>query len=97
MHRPSSCSIRQPSFYAKWRPETRSDLNKWMPAVAGVVGGGLSTLLLHPLDILKTRQSVFGGSVMHHLRRTASIGGLYRGVGANILVSGNSWGIYFAT
>ena len=70
----------------------------FMPALAGLVGGSLSTLLLHPLDVLKTRQGVYGGSMIHHLKKLwATRGGLYRGVGANLLVSGTSWGLYFSS
>ena len=72
------------------------------PIVAGVVGGGVSTLLLHPLDMLKTRQAVFGGSLRQTLVRSFKnvasenlLNGLYRGVSANILVSAVSWGVYF--
>ena len=72
------------------------------PIVAGVVGGGVSTLLLHPLDMLKTRQAVFGGTLrqtlVNSIKDVASenvFNGLYRGVSANILVSATSWGVYF--
>ena len=70
----------------------------FMPALAGLVGGSLSTLLLHPLDVLKTRQGVYGGSMMYHLNKLwTTRGGLYRGVGANLLVSSTSWGLYFSS
>ena len=64
-----------------------------MPALAGLVGGSLSTLLLHPLDVLKTRQGVYGGTMIQHLKKNC----LYRGVGANVFVSGTSWGLYFSS
>ena len=78
----------------KRRPE-----EAFMPALAGLVGGSLSTLLLHPLDVLKTRQGVYGGSMMYHLNKLVwtTRGGLYRGVGANLLVSSTSWGLYFSS
>lgn len=76
-------------------PKLRSET---VAALAGIVGGGLSTLMLHPFDVLKTRQAVFGGSIWHHTPvRNSLLQGLYRGVGANILVAASSWGIYFTT
>ena len=69
-----------------------------MPALAGLVGGSLSTLLLHPLDVLKTRQGVYGGSMMYHLNKLwTTREGLYRGMGANLSVSSTSWGLYFSS
>lgn len=73
--------------------------------MAGVIGGGLSTVLLHPLDTLKTRQAVYGGSLWRqHMRPLLTLKSaahaarnVYHGVGANILVSASSWGVYFAT
>ena len=74
------------------RPEVR-------PIMAGVIGGGISTLLLHPLDMLKTRQAVYGGTIRQTLMRSwtsaSAFKGLYAGVNANILVSATSWGVYF--
>lgn len=64
------------------------------PILAGVVGGGLSTFILHPLDLLKTRQAVLGGQLQSHLKNGLN---LYKGVGANVLVSASSWGVYFAS
>eukprot|EP00095_Tigriopus_kingsejongensis_P002644 maker-scaffold441_size170131-snap-gene-0.39 protein:Tk02644 transcript:maker-scaffold441_size170131-snap-gene-0.39-mRNA-1 annotation:"hypothetical protein SINV_07141" len=82
------------------------------PAMAGLVGGSFATLALHPLDLLKTRQSVFGngsdavarqqyGSMFRAIgniwRHEGGFRGLYTGVGLNVLVSGCSWGLYFAS
>merc|ERR1719323_2452396 len=76
-------------------PKLRSETSA---ALAGVVGGSLSTMMLHPFDVLKTRQAVYGGSIWHHTpSRQVLLQGLYRGVGANILVAASSWGVYFTT
>ena len=82
----------------------------WRPALAGVLGGSVSTLLLHPLDLLKTRQAVHGNgeskaaraayanvatAVRHIVRQEGGAKALYRGVGANVAVAGTSWGLTF--
>ena len=82
----------------------------WRPAVAGVLGGSVSTLLLHPLDLLKTRQAVHGNgeskaaraayanvatAVRHIVRQEGGAKALYRGVGTNVAVAGTSWGLTF--
>ncbi|XP_066584777.1 solute carrier family 25 member 32 [Prorops nasuta] len=75
--------------------------------VAGVSGGVVSTLLLHPLDLIKLRFAVNDGqtksipkydglkSAVKEILRSEGIRGLYRGVTPNILGSGSSWGLYF--
>jgi solute carrier family 25 folate transporter 32 len=85
-------------------------LADWRPAMAGVLGGSLSTLLLHPLDLLKTRQAVHGngdsatkravygkvGTAFKHIvKNEGGIVGLYKGVGTNVAVAGTSWGLTF--
>ena len=81
------------------------------PAAGGLLGGAASTLLLHPLDLLKTRQAVYancegaksssskyakvGSAVKEAVRCGGGLRGLYAGVGANVVVSSSSWGIYF--
>ena len=82
----------------------------WRPAVAGVLGGSVSTLLLHPLDLLKTRQAVHcngeskaartayasvATAVRHIVRQEGGARALYRGVGTNVAVAGTSWGLTF--
>ena len=82
----------------------------WRPALAGVLGGSVSTLLLHPLDLLKTRQAVHGNgeskaaraayanvakAVRHIVRQEGGAKALYRGVGTNVAVAGTSWGLTF--
>jgi len=71
--------------------------------VAGVSGGVISTLVLHPLDLLKIRFAVsstkptYGG-----IKRTVSkivtedgVRGLYNGMSPNLLGAGAAWGFYF--
>ncbi len=80
------------------------------PALAGALGGSLSTLVLHPLDLLKTRQAVHGngdsremrnvysrvGSAATHIwKNEGGFRGLYKGVGVNVGLAGASWGITF--
>ena len=79
-------------------------------ALAGLVGGSVATLALHPLDLLKIRQSVHCNGVDAKARAEYSsvirackgilksqggVKGLYAGCGANVIVSGSSWGVYF--
>ncbi|XP_051920784.1 mitochondrial folate transporter/carrier-like [Hippocampus zosterae] len=74
--------------------------------VAGLSGGVVSTLVLHPLDLVKIRFAVSDGlelrpkyngilhcmkSVWHH----EGLRGLYQGVTPNVWGAGASWGLYF--
>jgi len=76
----------------------------------GVAGGVTSTLLLHPLDLIKIRFAVDDGTsaarasrphytgVRHALMAITSsegVRGLYRGVTPNLWGAGTSWGLYF--
>ncbi|XP_012232309.1 solute carrier family 25 member 32 [Linepithema humile] len=75
--------------------------------VAGISGGVVSTLMLHPLDLIKIRFAVNDGhtnsaprynglrSALAQIVKTEGVRGLYRGVTPNILGSGSSWGFYF--
>ena len=74
--------------------------------VAGVLSGLLSSGLLHPLDVIKTRYQVQDGLV-NALRYSSLAGavrdvhagegvrGFYRGMAPALLGSGASWGLYF--
>ncbi|CAG9853973.1 unnamed protein product [Phyllotreta striolata] len=75
--------------------------------VAGISGGVSSTLILHPLDIIKIRFAVNDGR-MHAAPRYNGIAnafltiyrqegfrGLYQGVTPNVWGAGASWGLYF--
>ncbi|XP_047482016.1 mitochondrial folate transporter/carrier-like [Penaeus chinensis] len=76
--------------------------------VAGVSGGVASTLILHPLDLLKIRFAVSDTSATaakpHYTGLTQALGqilrhegikGLYRGVTPNVWGAGSAWGLYF--
>ncbi|XP_045619159.2 solute carrier family 25 member 32 [Procambarus clarkii] len=75
--------------------------------VAGVAGGVASTLILHPLDLLKIRFAVSDGTTsakphytgltqaMCQIFRHEGIRGLYRGVTPNVWGAGSAWGLYF--
>ncbi|CAG5133430.1 unnamed protein product [Candidula unifasciata] len=77
---------------------------------AGVTGGVVSSLALHPLDLIKVRFQVDEGpgkkviarphynGVIHAFRaivQTDGWKGLYRGVTPNVTGAGLSWGFYF--
>ncbi|XP_061182310.1 solute carrier family 25 member 32-like isoform X1 [Saccostrea echinata] len=84
---------------------------KWEHLVAGVSGGAASTLLLHPLDLVKIRFQVNEGTAtvghidrpeyrgivdaFRTIRKTSGFTGLYQGVKPNVLGSASSWGFYF--
>ncbi|KAJ1566689.1 hypothetical protein HK405_008824, partial [Cladochytrium tenue] len=80
----------------------------FLQGVAGFTAGAVSTALLHPLDLVKTRFQVdeannrrgaFGiRGTMASLRSTLrldGVHGLYRGLSANLAGSTLSWGLYF--
>ncbi|CAG5122252.1 unnamed protein product [Candidula unifasciata] len=77
---------------------------------AGVTGGVVSSIVLHPLDLIKVRFQVDEGpgnkgttrphytGVMHAFRSIVQADGwkgLYRGVTPNVTGAGLSWGLYF--
>ncbi|XP_046674381.1 mitochondrial folate transporter/carrier [Homalodisca vitripennis] len=79
---------------------------KYEHLVAGVTGGVTSTLLLHPLDLIKIRFAVNDGRTpvpqYHGLRNAVitifqqeGLKGLYKGVTPNVWGSGSAWGFYF--
>ncbi|XP_041962391.1 mitochondrial folate transporter/carrier-like [Alosa sapidissima] len=74
--------------------------------VAGLSGGVVSTMILHPLDLVKIRFAVSDGlqvrpkyngimSCMRSVWHQEGIRGLYQGVTPNIWGAGASWGLYF--
>ena len=74
--------------------------------IAGAAAGCFATVLLHPLDLVKTRMQVqeFGNrrlpmynSLVHACRtifRLEGLRGLYQGVWPNVIGSTVSWGMY---
>ena len=75
--------------------------------LAGVSGGVVSTVILHPLDLLKVRFAVDDGKVggrphytglrsaFKDILRQEGTRGLYKGVTPNVAGAGTSWGLYF--
>ncbi|KAJ3032033.1 UNVERIFIED_CONTAM: hypothetical protein HDU68_008066 [Siphonaria sp. JEL0065] len=76
-------------------------------ALGGFVAGAVSTGVLHPLDVIKTRfqinestkRGIFGirgtYNTFNAIRSQDGIKGLYRGLAANLAGSTLSWGFYF--
>lgn len=74
-------------------------------AFAGFVAGIASTLVAHPLDVIKTRLQVdrespsqFGGSlrlVRRIVRNEGTVSALYRGLTPNLVGNSLSWAFYF--
>ncbi|CAG7837772.1 unnamed protein product [Allacma fusca] len=74
--------------------------------VAGITGGAASTLILHPLDLVKIRFAVNDGlssrpqynGLFHAFKsilKDEGVRGLYRGVTPNVWGAGSAWGLYF--
>lgn len=84
---------------------------RWQHLAAGVTGGVVSTLILHPLDLIKIRFQVNEGvssklmtnrpqytglwNAAVTIVRTNGARGLYQGVTPNVWGAGASWGLYF--
>ncbi|KAJ1479887.1 mitochondrial carrier domain-containing protein, partial [Baffinella frigidus] len=80
----------------------------WTNAVAGLSGGFVSSMAMHPLDVITTRFQVHTGgsmsrvpkyrSTLHALTtivRQEGAGALYAGLVPNLVGSTLSWGCYF--
>jgi len=91
-----------------WTSEPRKFLShlRMEHLLAGVSGGVASTLVLHPLDLVKIRFAVNDGlhsrpkydGLQHAFKsiwRDEGIRGLYRGVTPNVWGAGCAWGLYF--
>ncbi|PIO30818.1 hypothetical protein AB205_0141100 [Aquarana catesbeiana] len=79
---------------------------KYEDLAAGLSGGVISTLVLHPLDLVKIRFAVSDGlelrpkynSILHCMStvwKQEGVRGLYQGVTPNMWGAGASWGLYF--
>jgi solute carrier family 25 folate transporter 32 len=80
---------------------------KYEHLLAGISGGVVSTLLLHPLDLLKIRFAVDDGQAkdrpkyigLRHgfstVLRHEGFKGLYKGVIPNVTGAATAWGFYF--
>jgi solute carrier family 25 folate transporter 32 len=70
-------------------------------AIAGFTAGAVSTIILHPLDLLKTRFQIDEkrrNSIVRSVTafaRSEGITGLYRGLSPNFVGTSMSWGLYF--
>lgn len=78
-------------------------------AFAGIGAGVVSTLFMHPLDLLKVKQQVSTSSSrpgtlaalqqmwspLREIARTEGVRGLYRGLTPNLVGNASSWGLYF--
>ncbi|XP_078450601.1 mitochondrial glycine transporter isoform X1 [Lampetra fluviatilis] len=86
--------------------ETRSALRAFL---CGALSGSCSTLLLQPLDLVKTRLQLLSAaslprsprvrmvSVLTHVVRTESVRGLWKGLGPSLVRCVPGVGIYFCT
>lgn len=80
---------------------------KYEHLVAGISGGLVATLVLHPLDLVKIRFAVNDGkehlgpkyrsiaNAFTTIYKQEGLYGMYRGVIPNIWGAGSSWGFYF--
>jgi len=76
-------------------------------AIGGISGGVVSTLVLHPLDLIKIRFAVDDGKAadrpsytnLRHAFKSIYVQegfkGFYKGVTPNVVGGGTSWGLYF--
>ncbi|XP_069477569.1 solute carrier family 25 member 32 [Ambystoma mexicanum] len=89
-------------------PESSSPFRhvRYENLLAGLSGGLVSTLVLHPLDLVKIRFAVSDGlelrpkynGILHCMAtvwRNEGLRGLYQGVTPNMWGAGASWGLYF--
>ncbi|KAJ3040883.1 hypothetical protein HDV00_010343 [Rhizophlyctis rosea] len=71
-------------------------------AMAGFLAGAVSTVLLHPLDLIKTKLQVDSSKrrlssvkIAQLIHKEDGLRGLYRGVSPNFAGATLSWGLYF--
>ncbi|OKL56754.1 hypothetical protein UA08_07888 [Talaromyces atroroseus] len=85
--------------------ERNASSTSFVETVAGLTAGVVSTLTLHPLDLIKTRlqidrisRSRVGGSlrIIGDIYKTeGGLPALYRGLTPNIIGNSTSWSLYF--
>jgi len=74
--------------------------------LGGFSGGAVSTLLLHPFDLVRNRQAVADGyakrptyknqfSILRSVLKNDGVRALWRGVTPGFIGAGMSWGLYF--
>eukprot|EP00892_Ulva_mutabilis_P011245 jgi/Ulvmu1/8493/UM044_0027.1 len=78
---------------------------KWKEAVAGAFSGALTVLLLHPLDVIKTRLQVQEKGISNRYHSTVhafktikareGVRGLYSGLAPSLIGNAVSWGLYW--
>ena len=91
-----------------WKDKLRA--NRFDQMIAGILSGGTATLILHPLDLVKTQFQILTTSrseiaskpllyTFRYLndtyRRFGLRQGIYQGLSANLAGSTASWGLYF--
>ncbi|NXU51921.1 MFTC protein, partial [Turnix velox] len=103
-----ACPAEAPAATPAPQPPLRSLLRhvQLENLAAGLSGGVVSTLVLHPLDLVKIRFAVSDGlelrpkynGILHCMTtvwKHEGLGGLYQGVTPNVVGAGASWGLYF--
>lgn len=76
-------------------------LEPYEEMLAGIGAGAISTLCMHPLDLLKVQYQVETtkpAAILSRLRAIAvtdGYAGLYRGLSPNMVGNCASWGFYF--
>lgn len=82
---------------------------RWEHFIAGISGGVVSTVALHPLDLVKVRFQVNEGrstvsnrpqytgifDALVKIGKQGGVKGLYQGVTPNVYGAGSAWGLYF--
>ncbi|KAL2760797.1 hypothetical protein ACRALDRAFT_1073506 [Sodiomyces alcalophilus JCM 7366] len=80
----------------------------FVESVAGLSAGGVATLIVHPLDIVKTRMQIYRSSVAGPqippttiavirslTQNPRPVASLYRGLGPNLIGNATSWASFF--
>jgi solute carrier family 25 (mitochondrial folate transporter), member 32 len=82
----------------------QSKANPHRNAVAGIIAGFISSLAMHPLDVITTRMQAHDSRISNYknvleslvsIARKEGMTRLYAGVVPNIVGSMTNWGVYF--